>query len=254
MSVDGLFVENWFLTFVRALSVVTVAPVLSMGPLPALAKVGLGAIMAYVLTMARSAQLTPLSGQLGPFLMAIAQEMLVGLLIGFAAALVFTAFRIAGETVGISLGFRLGAVLNPALPLQGGAAAQFYATLATLLFLAIRGHHLVLLSLERTLDVVPLGTFAFEGDMIERLIRISSTSITAGVQMALPILGAVLLTDMALGLVNRAMPQMSVFIVGLPLKVMVGITVLLLALPATMRAAGDLVNQSGQAGLILLGR
>ena len=143
MSIDGLFVENWFLTFVRALSVVTVAPVLSMVPIPTLAKVGLGAIMAYVLTMARSAQLAPLTGQLGPFLMAIAQEMLVGLLVGFAAALVFTAFRISGEIIGISLGFRLGGLLNPTLPLQGGAAAQFYATLATLLFLAIRGHHLL---------------------------------------------------------------------------------------------------------------
>lgn len=254
MSANGLFVENWFLTFVRALSVVAVAPVLSMRAFPMLTKVGLGALLAYVLTMARSAHLTSLPGQLAPFLMAIVQEMMVGLLIGFAAALIFAAFQVAGEAVGIQLGFRLGTVLNPALSFQGGAAAQFYATLAALLFLMVRGHHLLLLSLERTLETVPLGTFAFEGEMMERLIRISSTSITAGVQMALPILGTVLLADLAMGLVNRAIPQMSIFIVGLPLKVMAGVVVMLLALPATMRMAGELVTQSGQAGLILLGR
>jgi flagellar biosynthetic protein FliR len=253
MSVDGLFVENWFLAFVRTLSVLAVAPVFSMRNVPTLVKVGLGAAIAYVLTLARSTQLAPLSGQLAPFLIAIAKETMVGLLIGFAAALAFAAFQVAAQAISLQLGFSLGAILNPGVALQGTASDQLYLMLATLFFLAINGHHLLLLSLGQTLEVAPLGTFTMQGGMVETLIRISSTAISAGVQLAMPILGAVLLTDLALGIINRAVPQMSAFIIGLPLKVFIGLLALLLALPATTNAAVRLLSEGARAGFFLLG-
>ena len=144
----------------------------------------------------------------------------------------------AGSFVGTQIGFGILALFDPARQEHVSVIDQFYTILGTLLFLVLNGHHQMLLAFDRTFQVLPLAAAIRPDAVALPLSHLLSQLFAAAMQLALPIFAAVLLTDIAFGLVSRAVPQINVFFLGLPLKVLVGLTLLSLALPGTMTAMG----------------
>ena len=116
--------------------------------------------------------------------------------------------------------------------------------LAGLIFLAIDGHHMLILGIQQTLDLVPVGTLNLSGPMVEQLIRLTSGVFVASVRIALPVMAALLLADIALGLMSRTLPQMNVFIVGMPVKLFVGFIVVLFTLPSVNSLAAEMFKST----------
>ncbi len=231
VEVSGLFLEHGFLLFVRILAILFTAPVFSQRSIPALVKVGLGGLLAYLLLQTTPAPLGPLPGSLGAFLLLVAREVFLGLLVGFMATLVLTGLIMAGSLVGNAMGLNIANQFAPLVTEPMTVMAQFYTLLTILLFFTLKGHHWLILAIAQTLQFAPLGTFQPGAGVLADLIPFSAALFEAALRIALPVFAAVILTDVALALVARAAPQANVFMVGLPVRVLVALATLVIMLP-----------------------
>lgn len=161
----------------------------------------------------------------------ILNQIVIGLILGYLAFLIMAGFQFAGELMDIQLGLSSAASFDPA---SGGTSnllrrMQFY--IAMLTYLAINGHHHLFRALWKSFDLVPVTGFNFTGGMIGHLIRFSGDIFILAVQISAPVLAALFITQVALGLLSRVAPQMNVFMLSFPLNILVGMTLLAVSLP-----------------------
>jgi flagellar biosynthetic protein FliR len=225
MSISVPQAQLFFLALTRILAVIIHVPLLGGQNIPAQVRVGLG--LALTLALIPWQPLPPGAVELGflAYGVAIGKEILVGTLVGFAADLVFGAVQAAGAVMGMGSGFESSRIFNPALGEAGSAFDQIFVMTAAMLFVLMDGHHLVLIALQKTFEVLPLNSpLPFDG--LEAITLTTATLIAAGVQLALPVLTALILTDLTLGLLARVAPQVQVYFLGLPVKVAVALLTL----------------------------
>ncbi|MFQ5340569.1 MAG: flagellar biosynthetic protein FliR [Anaerolineae bacterium] len=248
VSFSGLYLEHLFLLFVRILALLASAPVFGHRSVPALVKIGLAGLLAYLLLQVSSGPLAPLPGSLGYFLLLTAHEVFLGLLVGFVATLAIIGLTMAGNLVGTEMGLNIANLFSPLTSEPVAVAGQFYTLLVSLIFLSLGGHHWLILAIAQTLHFAPVGTFQPDARMLADLIPLSATIFVVALRVALPVFGAIVLTDVALALVARAVPQMNVFMVGLPLKVLVALA----AMAVTLPLIGPTMDQMLQDGMAQL--
>jgi flagellar biosynthetic protein FliR len=249
-------IETFFLIVVRASTLLMAVPMLGVRMIPPLVKIGLSLLLALLLTPLVTPNATPLL--FSRFLLGVAQEVLAGLLLAFAVTLIFGAIQLAGALLGLQFGFSLANVIDPTLAGQETVIGQFYAILAGLIFFTINGHHWVLMGLARSFEAAPPASLlpldAAGATVLTNLLLRSAALFVAALRIALPIMGALLLADIAMGVISRSAPQMNIYFVGLPLKILIGIVALLLALPLTVSTIERLMATIGRDMLALLGR
>ena len=141
--------------------------------------------------------------------------------------MVFTALEGAGHIVGLQMGFSLANIINPLTSTNASLIDQFYTLVATLVFLTIDGHHIVLLGIERTFLIAPIDAIGSTLPPQEMIFGLGREIFATASRMALPVLTALLLTDVALAMVARSVPQLNVFVVGMPAKIAVGFVMLI---------------------------
>jgi flagellar biosynthetic protein FliR len=244
--------QQFFLAFTRIMAVLIHIPMLGGQTVPSQVRIAFGLVLAAV--MLPWQPLPPEATALGlfGFAAAILAQLIIGTLAGFAANLTFGAVQIAGETMGIGSGFGSGRVFNPAMGESGSVFDQFFVMVAVLLFLVIDAHHIFLVALQRTFTILPLDA-ALPVGALDTMLRLTAQLIAAGVEMALPVLAALLLTDLTLGLLARVAPQVQVFFLGLPLKVGVSLAALGILFSVLLPMLSSLYNELGPRMLLLLG-
>ena len=246
MTISVAQAELFFLALTRILATIIHVPVLGGRAIPNQVRIGLGLVLTICLVPWQNIpEATTIVGFL-PFTLAIGKEILIGTLVGFAAELVFGAVQLASEAMGLESGFASSKLFNPALDESGSSYSQLFVIVATMYFLAINGHHVVLIALQKSFTAVPLqGTITLTDPTI--LLKMTSQMIQAGIELALPVLAALLLTDLSLGLLAKATPQIQVYFLGLPLKLGVSLAgmglVLVMVLPMLSNLYGDLGNK-----------
>jgi flagellar biosynthesis protein FliR len=244
-----------FLIFTRGLAVLITGPIFSQRSIPAPFKIGLAGLLSLLILPAATSHLNPVSTpfpqDLPRFLLVVAQEILIGVLIGFVSNLVFVAVDIAAKIMGLQMGFQAANLLNPLNNTTGSALEQFYTLLALTLFLIINGHHWLIAALARTFDIAPLGTFVLTHLTLEHLMVMTNETFNTAIRISLPVGGTLLLTDLGLGLVARAVPHVQVFFLGLPLKLGLGLLVLALSMIVTLPLIKDLLTDMVKNVLII---
>ncbi len=165
----------------------------------------------------------------------IFQELLLGVLIGFVAHWIFEAAQVGGNIIGITMGFSMATVLDPSTETQTIALAQMKMILASLLFLALEGHHLILTTIMDSFRILPVGHFNGMGSSSQFLnffITMTSEVLKVAVRLSAPILAIILATNIAFGLASRAVPQMNVFAVSFAANIIAGFLILVLSVPS----------------------
>lgn len=217
------------LVFARMLGIFTTAPVFSNQQVPIQVRVAI--------SMGATLIILPLYGQvevpggfpgLAPL---VVQELLVGMVLGFVAVLVFTCVQLAGELLDIDMGFSIMNVLDPLTQQQAPVVGNFMHILALLMFLAIDGHHGLLLAVMDSFAVVPIGQLALTAALQRQMLDLTGDIFRIGLALASPVLAALFLVTVAMAVVSRAVPQMNVFIVGMPAKAAAGLAMLAVLLP-----------------------
>jgi len=216
------------------------APVLSSRFLPVRVRVPLLLVLAAVLYPAvGDLQSTPWPWQ-GSLLAVYGSELLWGATMGFVANLVFIAVYVAGQIIDMEMGFGIVNVVDPVAGIQAPVVGNFLFILALMLLLLGDGHHVVLGALWSSYRWVPVGAASIGEPVVTGVLRCFGRTFVAGIQLALPVAGALFLTTLALGIVTRTVPQANVFVVGLPVKIGVGMVMLAAALPVYRLVMGGL--------------
>ena len=165
------------------------------------------------------------------FAAAAVGELFIGWLIGFVAYVSFAAITMAGKVMDMQVGFAVVNVVDPTSGQQIPLIGSFLYNLAVIVLLATNGHHMILTALAESFRAVPLA--GMEGNISLALVIANFTGgiFLTGMKIAMPITFAILLTNVGLGILSRTMPQMNIFVVGIPLQLMIGITVLSMIIP-----------------------
>lgn len=230
---DLLGVEN-VLVFVLALARVTplfiIAPVFSSRQIPTQAKAVIAVALAIGLTPAADPG-KALDGDTFALLGMIAVEFLVGFAIAFAVSAVIAALEVAGTILDFVVGFSFGAQIDPISGNQNSVLARMYGLIGAIIFLTIGGDEWVIRGIARSYDLVPIGATPDLARLIGGADATFAGIFASALQIAAPVLLALTLADVGFGLVSRVVPQLNVFAVGLPIKVLVGMILIGVTLP-----------------------
>jgi flagellar biosynthetic protein FliR len=177
------------------------------------------------------------------------KELLVGLAFSFALAALFAAVQVAGSLLDTLVGFSFGALIDPITGSNGGILNQLYGLVGAMIFVVINGDAWVIQGLARTYEAVPLADAPDINSLVEGAQVAFSGILGAAVQVAAPVMLAVLLTDIGFGLLSRVVPQLNVFAVGFPAKVTVGLVLVGASMPFVAGWINDELQSSVSAAL-----
>ena len=223
-----------FLTMLRCTGLVFTAPIFGHHSIPTLVKFGLSAALAVAL--AKTAGAT--AGSL-PLVMAAPIELIIGMALGFMLSMGFQGVELAGRVISIQLGLSLASVFSPTEEQSSPAIDPFFSVLAGLLFLAMSLHLAVVKALADSFAIYPMGG-GWPANLVLTGTQTIALTLELGVRVALPIALVLLLVELSVALLARAIPQINVFILGLPLKMLVGIAVLAMAMPNLVNGAASI--------------
>lgn len=222
-------VEAFLLIATRVLAVLATSPVLGLKNVPVQAKLGLGLFTALILVPVISRDGLPAGVDVS--WTTLAGEALVGALSGFAATVAYTAIAFGASLLDFQAGFSMGSLYDQTFGTQGAMLERFYSAIAALLFFQTDAHHLVIQGLVQLFVVVPLGTFSLGRINPDLLAQIAASSFVVAIELVFPVMVALLLADVALGVLARVAPQFGIFQIGLQLKVVLALGALALTMP-----------------------
>ncbi|OYU77720.1 MAG: flagellar biosynthetic protein FliR [Burkholderiales bacterium PBB5] len=216
--------------FLRTLALLGSLPVFSQRAVPMRVKVG----FALFITIAAQPSLPamPVIALDSPLaVLVIVQQLLIGVTLGFAVRVVFAAVELGGELIGLQMGLNFAGFFDPATASQGTASGRFFGTIVAFLFVLSNGHLAVINALVHSFEVFAVG------DEPVAFLRASQPQawggelFMLGLWIALPLVGMLLFVNLVLGVISRVAPQISVFSVGFPITVTVGLIGMLFTLP-----------------------
>lgn len=158
------------------------------------------------------------------------REVLVGMALSFITQIIFSAVEFGGQIIGMQMGFTISSIIDPANGTQTQVMSVLQGLLATLMFLSMNIHHLLIRTIVESFRVIPPGVWQVNGGVITFLTRATADVFVLGVRLAAPVMVALLLTSVTLGIMARAFPQMNVFMLSFPLNIGIGFIVLGLTL------------------------
>lgn len=246
ISISSELINTWIISLLwpltRILGVMATAPILSDRAIPARVKLGFGILLALIVmpTLPPIAyfEIFSLHG-----LLMLIQQMIIGLAMGFSIRLVFSAIGMAGQMIGMSMGLGFGVFFDPQTQGQSTAISQFLTMLLMLVFLSLDGHLLMVRALADSFVTMPIAMNGHGVNTIQ-IAMWGETIFTTGLLLALPAVAALLITNMALGILTRTAPQLNIFGIGFPVTLSIGFLVLALALQGMLAPMKDIVQNS----------
>ncbi len=223
---------GFLLVLVRVASFFATLPLFSYRTIPAQHRLGIAFFLTWIMFYSMD---NPTISVDGFYYMLIIKEAMVGLFIGFIAYVIVSVIQIAGAFIDFQMGFAIANVIDPQTGAQSPLVGQYLYTFALLLLLALNGHHLLLDGIYYSYQFIPLDQVWLplgEETIIEFIVVTFNKVFIIAFQMAIPVVGSLFLIDVALGIVARTVPQLNVFVVGLPLKIAVSFIMLILVMSA----------------------
>ncbi|NLZ53293.1 MAG: flagellar type III secretion system protein FliR [Thermoanaerobacteraceae bacterium] len=220
---------KYLLILFRCLGFLILTPVFGRREFPTKVKIGLGALLSIIVYPF----ITDIgfSGNLWILAASVLKEFMTGITMGYAAFLLFSSLYLAGEIIDTEMGFGIVNVLdsqsNTQVPLMG----NYFYIITILLFLTANGHHMLISAIMRSYDLLPLSEAIYQEGLLNTIIASFKDMFLLGIKVALPVVSVIFLTDLALGIIARTVPQMNVFIVGLPVKIAVGMISMIMVFP-----------------------
>jgi flagellar biosynthetic protein FliR len=224
------WIAPWLWPFFRVLGLFTAAPVLSMKVIPRRVRVAL-ALLIVVCAQPSLPEMPPVSVNSVEALLVVAQQVLIGLTMGFAARVVFAAIEFAGELVGLQMGLNFASFFDPMSGGQVTAVSRFYGTTAAWLFIVMNGHLMLTGAVINSFDTFPVSAQPLAFLHVVQPQVWGAEVFKLGLWVALPVVSMLILVNLVMGLVARVAPQMNIFSIGFPITLGVGLTGLWLTLP-----------------------
>ncbi len=226
-------IDKILLIFARMLGFIYLNPIFINLNVPRNVKLGFSFIIAVVIFSTGVADDVVISSNAIGYAMIIAKEILTGLCLGFVIYTFFTVFYFAGQMMDYSIGYSMVNVLDPITQLQVPITGNMLYFVMSAIFIRSGGFNTIMATFFESYIQIPIGAtnFMINEGLVQQMVDITSTYLALGVRISAPIVGTILIVDVALGILVKASPQMNVFVVGMPIKLLVGLTVLYLICP-----------------------
>ena len=232
-------VQKLVLILLRITAFIVICPGFSFKGLPNIFKVTLAAgitLMVYTVLP----EMTVVGGMFELLILAI-KETVFGLAIGYVTNLVFSAVEIAGNLIDFQVGFSMGSVFDPNIGISASNYGRLYYWLSIMVFFLLDMHHVVINTLIKSFEYVPLNALSYNVASAEAVLKIFSRVFELGVNLAAPMIIVVLMADVVLGIISKTVPQINVLMLGMPLKAMASFVVAMISLSWLMTTLGEIL-------------
>jgi len=238
--------------FLRLSAMMAVAPVFSAQGFNARTRALFALIIAAL--VAPSLPPSPVDSLLsGAGVLMAVREIGVGLILGFVIQLAFGAAVFAGQAISMTMGLGFAMAVDPQNGVQVPVLSQLYIILATLLFLALDGHLLLISAVVESYQLIPIGVSGIPEASLSAVVSLGTIVFAGGILLALPALTALLLINIAFGIVTRTAPQLNIFAVGFPVTILAGLLIMFIVMPGFISALTELMGSSIESGMGVLG-
>ncbi|MCL5036820.1 MAG: flagellar biosynthetic protein FliR [Chloroflexi bacterium] len=246
MDTSLVLFAMFLLVFTRMVTIFVQAPVWGSHHMPTQILVGMAALISFIifpqLQIPQELYHVTLPG-LGLMVMG---QALIGLVIGFVSFIVLGGAQFAGELLDIQMGLSVAAAFDPASHGAVNLIRRFKFYFTMIIYLIIGGHRQLIYIMGRSFDLIPLTNLNFPGGLIEFCIHLVGALFYMAIQIAAPVLAALFIVQVALGLLSRVAPQMNVFMLSFPLNIAIGVLLLMVSLPIFVYALHGLIEQNYQ--------
>lgn len=229
------------LIFVRISSFFVAVPFFSYRTIPPQLKIILALMLAWIMYYTIQAEAIPIDGN---YILLIIKEAMVGLVIGLAAAIVISIVQIAGGFIDFEMGFAMANIVDPLTGAQSPLLGHFFNTLILFVLISINGHHLILDGIFYSYEFIPINSYPNFGDEGIALFatKLIVTVFALAFQMSAPMVVTLLLVTLAIGITGKTVPQLNIFVVGFPLKIMVGFIVLFISMAIMIQVMQEVIE------------
>lgn len=239
----------YMLIFTRLTGLLQSAPFFSTLQAPTMTKLWFGATIAFILypiVFANKSFILPHS--MPEFIILMAIEYFIGYLIGFVANLFLEGARMTGSILSIQMGLSMSEALDPATGVNSPELSKIYIYLTTLIFLATGAHQMLFVSIFNSFSAIPMGILpVFSPEIVSSMVQLFGALFKIAFGIALPIFSVLLISDMLLGMMNKMMPQMNIYMVALPVKIYIGLFLILAFLSGTIVFLQGVISNYMQA-------
>lgn len=258
LTLSSLQLNTWVAAFLwpfmRIGAMLLAAPVFGARLVPVRVRLALALVLALMmapLVSQETAAIDPLGAQ---GLLIGAQQVLIGLATGFILQMAFSAIVIGAQTIAMSMGLGFATAVDPQNGVQVPVLSQYYLTLATLIFLALNGHLLLVQLLVDSFRTLPVGMAGLSANGLWDIVNWGGRMFAGAVLIALTGIASMLLINLAFGVMSRAAPQLNIFGVGFPVMMGAGFIVIMLSLPGLTPHVSSLMQDAwGMLGVLLGG-
>ena len=222
----------FLLVLCRISGIFIISPFFGSANIPSYIRVGAAVAMSFVMfpvvdaTVSQAAPATIMG-----YALAVLSELFVGWLIGFVAFIAFSAIHMAGKLMDMQVGFSVVNVMDPTSGQQIPLIGSFLYNLGVIVLLVTNGHHVIITALAESFASVPVMGMNVSMGLPMLIANFTTGIFVAGLQLAMPVTFSILLTNVALGILARTMPQINIFVVGIPMHIMIGLFTLGILLP-----------------------
>ncbi len=246
LSITSAQLTGWLAMFIwpfaRILALISIAPVLGHESIPARVKIGLAALMALALAPTLPAPPADAFENWNAVTLLLAQ-IGIGLALGFTLRIIFAAIEMAGDMIGLQMGLSFATFVDPQNSSQTPLLGSFFGIIATLVFLSIDGHLRLLMAVAESFTLFPIGAGAATHAPLRDIASLGTELFRIGLHLSLPVLTAVLVCNLALGILTRAAPQLNLLSVGFPITLLAGLWWLAQGTPWTIHAMQTYLEQ-----------
>ncbi len=231
LNIDLEQLQIFLMVFLRVGAFLMAVPLFGAKNVPVVFKTGLALSVSVAVFPMLNLKPSPYFFNAISFGIGVASEIMLGAIVGFSVNILFAGIQLAGQLAGYQMGFAIANVMDPQSGVQSSIISGLLNMTAILLFLVFNAHHWLLRSLVESFHLVPLFTFHFSGTLTEHFITLSGNMFIVAIKVAAPVMAALLITSLCLGIIARTVPKMNIFLVGMPLKIAMGFIFISLSLP-----------------------
>lgn len=221
----------FMLVLLRCTGLFVIAPIFGRRSIPQYFKIGFSFFIALVIFNTQANESLGEISSIWVYAGIAAKEFLVGITIGYVGFLVFSGIYVAGQFIDMQIGFGIVNVLDPVSNTQVPITANFYYTITMLIFMVMDGHHLLIRALVQSYNLVPIDSANFNSALMNDVLRVFGNIFVIALKIAAPVIAAVFITDISLGIITKTVPQLNIFVVGMPLKIAMGLLLMVITIP-----------------------
>jgi len=235
----------FLLVLTRLLGMIGTAPLFSTFPVPHQVKLALAALSSFIMypfITLGTEYVVP--HDMISLSILIFKEMAVGLLIGFAASLIFTAVEIGGQILSIQMGLAIANALDPVTKQHTPIVGQFYLFMSSIVFISLNGAQWLFSTVYDSYKSIPIGMgFSFSSSITEQLLYFSGQLFVIAFSIIIPVFSILFIKTILIGIISKIMPQMNIFMISIPSQICVGLVLMLLLMPSTTIYLSKLFNE-----------